>query len=131
MTATEIAARNPLFGGFVIIGIGVLVSRLLLKQHPIWRAIAQVLIFILLTTLLMHGGTIPYEPLRSTGNSFRDSLVGIFEIAWWLWGAWFLVDVIRAVLVLESRLREGKLVQDLLSALIYVSALESGDCLRA
>ena len=44
------------------------------------------------------------------------------KIAWWFWAAWFFVALIRSVVVLERRPREGKLVQDLLSALIYLVA---------
>ena len=38
----ETTARDPLIGAFALMAVGVLVSRLLLKQQPIWRAIARV-----------------------------------------------------------------------------------------
>jgi len=44
------------------------------------------------------------------------------KIAWWLWAAWCLVALIRSVVVFERRPHEGKLIQDLLSALIYLAA---------
>jgi small-conductance mechanosensitive channel len=44
------------------------------------------------------------------------------KIAWWLWAAWFLVALIRSVVVFERRPHEGKLVQDLLSGIIYLAA---------
>jgi hypothetical protein len=43
----ETTARDPLIGAFTLMAVGVLVSRLLLKQ-PIWRAIARV-VFLVLT----------------------------------------------------------------------------------
>jgi len=46
---------DPLAGAFALIAVGVLVSRLLLKQQPIWRAIARVVFLVLLTLLLLHG----------------------------------------------------------------------------
>ncbi len=123
MTAVETTARDPLVGGFALMALGVLVSRLLFKQKPIWRAFARVVFLILLTFLLLNNGIVPYRPLGSIGTPFRDSIAGVLKIAWWLWAAWFLVGLIRSVVVFERRPREGKLVQDLLSALTYLVAV--------
>lgn len=122
ITVAESAARDPLLGAFVLMATGVLVSRLLFKQQPIWRAFARVLFLILLTLLLLHNGIVPYEPLHSTGTPFHDVIVGTLKVAWWLWAARFLVALIRSVVVFEHRRHEGKLIQDLLSALIYLAA---------
>ena len=121
-TLPEAAARDPLLGAFVLMATGVLVSRLLFKQQPIWRAFARVIFLILLTLLLLHNGIVPYEPLHSTGTPFHDVIVGTLKIAWWFWAAWFMVALVRSVVVFEHRRHEGKLIQDLLSALIYLAA---------
>jgi small-conductance mechanosensitive channel/CRP-like cAMP-binding protein len=118
----ETTAGDPLLAAFALMAIGVLVSRLLLKQQPIWRAIARVVFLVLLTLLLLHNGIVPYEPLHSTGVPFHDVIVGTLKIAWWFWAAWFLVALIRSIVVFEHRRHEGKLIQDLLSALIYLAA---------
>ena len=118
----ETTARDPLIGAFALMAVGVLVSRLLLKQQPIWRAIARVVFLVLLTLLLLRNGIVPYEPLHSTGTPFHDVIVGTLKIAWWFWAAWFLVALIRSIVVFEHRRHEGKLIQDLLSALIYLAA---------
>jgi small-conductance mechanosensitive channel len=122
IAAAEVTARDPLIGAFVLIAVGVLVSRLLLNQQPIWRAIARVAFLVLLTLLLLHDGIVPYQPLHSTGTPFHDAVAATLKIAWWFWAAWFLVALIRSVVVFERRPREGRLVQDLLSALIYLAA---------
>src|ERR1700730_11812970 len=122
IAVVETTARDPLAGAFALIAVGVLVSRLLLKQQPIWRAISRVVFLVLLTLLLLHGGIVPYQSLHSTDTPFRDIIAGTLMIAWWLWAAWFLVGLIRSVVVFERRPREGKLVKDLLSALIYLAA---------
>ena len=49
-------------------------------------------------------------------------LAGVLKIAWWLWAAWFLVGFVRAVVIFERRPLDGKLVQDIISALIYLTA---------
>lgn len=118
----ETTARDPLLGAFALMAFGVLVSRLLLKQRPIWRAFARVVFLILLTLLLLHNDIVPYLPLHSTGTPVRDAVAAILKIAWWFWAAWFLVALIHSVVVFERRQHEGKLIQDLLSALIYLAA---------
>jgi hypothetical protein len=70
---TKEALRDPLLDAFALIAIGVLVSRLLLKQRPIWRAFARVVFLILLTLLLLHNDIVPYLPLHSTGTPVRDA----------------------------------------------------------
>lgn len=118
----EMTARDPLVGAFALMAVGALVSRLLLKQQPIWRAVARVVFLVLLTLLLLHDGIVPYEPLHSTGVPLHDAIAGTLKIAWWFWAASFLVALIRSVIVFERRPHEGKLVQDLLSALVYLGA---------
>ena len=119
----EKTGRDPLVGAFAIIVVGVLVSRFLFQRQLIWRAIARVIFLIILTLLLLNNGIVPYQPLHASGDAVHDVIAGTLKIAWWLWAAWFLVALIRAVVVFEGRPREGKLVQDLVSALIYLAAL--------
>ena len=116
-------ASDPLAGGFLVIAIGAIVSRLLLRQHPTWRAVVRIVFLAMLTVLLLHGGIVPYQPLQSTGVPLRDAIDAILKVAWWLWAAWFLVALIDRFVVVERRPREGKLVRDLLTALIYLAAV--------
>jgi small-conductance mechanosensitive channel len=122
IAVAETAARDPLVGAFALMAVGAIVTRFLFKKKPVWRAVTRVVFLVLLTVLLLHGGVVPYEPLRSTGTPLRDAIAGMLKIAWWLWAAWFLAGVVRSVVVLERRPREIKLVQDLLSGLIYLAA---------
>ncbi|MBV8589424.1 MAG: mechanosensitive ion channel family protein, partial [Acetobacteraceae bacterium] len=66
---------------------------------------------------------VPYQPLVLTGTPFLDAVHAILKIAWWLWSAWFLVGVVRALIVFQRSPREAKLLQDLLAGLIYLAAL--------
>ena len=122
ITTVAMTAFDPLIGGSALIAFGALISRMLFKQKPIWRAVARVIFLVLLTLLLMRHGIVPYQPLQLSGAPYRDTITGILKIAWWLWAAWFLVALIRAVVIVEGRPRDGKLVQDILSALIYLTA---------
>jgi small-conductance mechanosensitive channel/CRP-like cAMP-binding protein len=117
------AAGDPLV---VILGLfilGGLATYFLFKRHPIGRAVVRVVYLILLSIAFLHADILPYQPLVSTGTPFRDAVHAILKIAWWFWTAWFLVAVLRAVLVFQRSPREAKLLQDLLAGLIYLAAL--------
>ena len=96
---------------------------MLLKQKPVWRAVTRVFFLFLLTLLLLHDGIVPYRPLQQTASPYRDTIAGTLKIAWWLYAAWFLVALVRSFLIFEGRPRDGKLVQDILSALIHLAAV--------
>jgi small-conductance mechanosensitive channel/CRP-like cAMP-binding protein len=123
ITTAEAIAHEPLVGGLALIAVSALISRMLFKQKPVWRAVARVIFLFLLTLLLLHNGIVPYRPLQQTGSAYRDTIAGTLKIAWWLYAAWFLVALVRSVLIFEGRPRDGKLVQDILSAIIYLSAV--------
>ena len=122
ITTVAMIAHDPLIGSSALIAFGALVGRILLKQKPMWRAVSRVIFLALLTLLLMYHAIVPYQPLQLTGAPYRDTIAGILKIAWWLWAAWFLVALVRAVVIFEGRPRDGKLVQDILSAAIYLTA---------
>src|SRR5438309_6984636 len=120
---TEAAVRDPLV---IILGLfilGGLATYLFFKKHPIGRAVVRVVFLVLLTIALLHADIVPYQPLHLTGTPFTDAVHAILKIAWWLWAAWFLVGVLRAVVVFQRSPREAKLLQDLLAGLIYLAAV--------
>ncbi len=123
ITTVAMIAHDPLVGGVALIAFSALVSRMLFKQKPIWRAVARVIFLILLTLLLLHDGIVPYQPLQQTGSPYRNAIAGMLKIAWWFYAAWFLVALVRTVVIFERRPSgDGKLIQDILSGLIYLSA---------
>jgi small-conductance mechanosensitive channel len=102
--------------------VGLIASRFFFKNHSAGRAIVRVIFLILLTIALLNAEIVPYQPLQSTGSPLLDLVHAILKIAWWLWAAWFLVSVSRAALIVEHRPREGRLLQDLISGLLYLAA---------
>jgi small-conductance mechanosensitive channel/CRP-like cAMP-binding protein len=117
------AATDPLvviLGLFVLAGLA---TYFLFRRHPAGHAVVRVVFLILLTIALLHADIVPYQPLILTGSPFLDAVHAILKIAWWLWAAWFLVAVLRAVLVFQRSPREAKLLQDLLAGLIYLAAV--------
>jgi small-conductance mechanosensitive channel/CRP-like cAMP-binding protein len=119
----ETVAHDPLVIALGLIVLGVVMARLLLRAHPVARAITRFVFFILLTAALLHGQIVPYQPTRSTGAPFHDAVGVTLQLAWWLLAAWLLVGILRSILVFEHRPREGKLLQDILAGLIYLAAL--------
>jgi small-conductance mechanosensitive channel len=117
------AARDPLVIFLGLFVLGGLAEYFLFKGHPVRRAILRVIFLIVLTIALVHADIVPYQPMALTGSRFRDAVHAILKIAWWVWAAWFLVGLVRAVIVFQRSPREAKLVQDLLAGVIYLAAL--------
>jgi small-conductance mechanosensitive channel/CRP-like cAMP-binding protein len=120
---TDTAARDPLVVILGLFALGGLATHFLFRRHPTGRAIVRVVFLVLLTLALLRADIVPYQPLQLTGSPFSDAVHAVLKIAWWLWTAWFLVGVLRAVVVFQSRPREGKLLQDLFAGLIYLAAV--------
>jgi small-conductance mechanosensitive channel/CRP-like cAMP-binding protein len=120
---SDATARDPLvivLGLFILVGLA---TYFFFKKHPIGHVVVRVVFLILLTIALVHADIVPYQPMVLTGTPVRDAVHAILKIAWWLWAAWFLVAVLRAVIVFHRSPRESKLLQDLLAGLIYLVAI--------
>jgi small-conductance mechanosensitive channel/CRP-like cAMP-binding protein len=115
-------AGDPLVITLFVLALGAVFTHFLFRRRPLGRAVARVVFLIALTIFLFKADVVPYEPLRTTGRPFDDVVHRALAIAWWLWAAWFLVGVVRAFIITERRPHEGKLIQDLLAGLIYISA---------
>jgi small-conductance mechanosensitive channel/CRP-like cAMP-binding protein len=115
-------AGDPLMITLGVVAIGGLVTHLLFRRHPSGRAVVRVVFLIVLTVALLHAGIVPYRPLALTGSPFPDAVHAILKIAWWVLAAWFLVGLLRAVVIFQRSPRETKLLQDLFAGLIYLVA---------
>src|SRR6516162_8407855 len=123
LNACEAAARDPLVVMLGLLVLGGMATYFLFKRHPIGRAVVRVITLIVLTVALVRADVVPYQPLELTGSPFRDAVHAILKIAWWVLAGWFVVGVMRAVIVFQRSPREAKLVQDLLAGLIYLVAI--------
>ncbi len=104
--------------------IGALLTRVVLRNYPTFRLIGQVLFFTGLTVLLAFHGILPYAP-GPAAPSLQSVFIGLAKIIWWINAAWSLISIVRVFLIFERTPREGRLLQDLVVGLIYVSALLS------
>lgn len=105
--------------------IGAVVTRFVLRRHPTRRLIGQLAFFAALTGLLMYHGIVPYQPGPPTESSLQRVFLGLAKVVWWVNGAWTLISIVRVFLIFERQPREGRLLQDLVVGIIYVSALLS------
>jgi small-conductance mechanosensitive channel/CRP-like cAMP-binding protein len=115
-------AWDPLFLAGVVIVAGFFGARDWETRSSLARFLIQLLVFVILTGLLLAGGAVPYRPGAAIGSEPRRFFVGALEVIWWLGAAWLAVGFLRAFVVLGRQPRESKLVQDLLAAIVYLTA---------
>src|SRR6202165_1427876 len=115
-------ATDPLFLAGVVTVAGFLGARYWQERRSLAHFLIQLLVFVILTGLLLAGGAVPYRPGVAAGTEPRRFFVGALEVIWWLGAAWVAVGLLRALVVLRRQPRESKLVQDLLAAIVYLTA---------
>src|SRR6202140_1449307 len=116
-------ATDPLFLAGVVTVAGFLGARYWQERSSLAYFLVQLLVFVILTSLLLAGGAVPYRPGVAIGTEPKRFILGTLEVIWWLGAAWLAVGFLRAFVVLGRQPRESKLVQDLLAALIYLAAI--------
>jgi small-conductance mechanosensitive channel len=114
--------RDPFVQAGVLAVLGALITRVLLRHYPARRLIFQLVFFLALTALLFHHKIVPYEIAPATTPEFERVFVALAKIIWWINAAWVLTGFTRVFLIFERRPREGRLIQDLVVGLIYLSA---------
>ena len=97
--------------------IGTIAAQVLARKYPLVRAGIRVVFLALLTIVFVRAGIVPYKAQSSIGDAFLDLVHRILKIVWWFWAAWFVVDLLRTLVILERLPREGRLLQDLLAGI--------------
>ena len=121
LTLAQVVA-DPFVQTGVLAVVGALVTRVLLRRYPAQRLIFQFVFFVALTLLLYRHDIVPYEIASDSTPAFQRIFVALAKIIWWINGAWVLTGFTRVFLIFERRPREGRLVQDLVVGVIYLSA---------
>lgn len=116
---------DPIIQAGTLAAVGAFVSRVALRNNPRLHLIFQVTFFIVLTTLLLYHGIVPYEAGPATASAVQQVFIGIAKVIWWINAAWALVGFARVFLIFERRPREGRLIQDLVVGIIYLGAVLS------
>jgi len=113
---------DPLLMATAVVIIGFFSARYWRRRKPPLNFTIQLITFIILTTLLLAGGVVPYRPATKITPELWRLFAGALEIVWWLAAAWLGAGFIRAFVLLGRKPNEAKLAQDLLAALIYAVA---------
>jgi small-conductance mechanosensitive channel/CRP-like cAMP-binding protein len=116
---------DPIVQTGVLAVIGAVVTRIVLRHHPTRRLVGQLAFFAALTALLLYHDIVPYQPGPPTASDLQRVFVGLAKVVWWTNGAWSLISIVRVFLIFEQQPREGRLLQDLVVGIIYVSAILS------
>lgn len=114
---------DPIIQAGTLAAAGAFVSRVALRNEPIWHLIFQVTFFVVLTTLLLYHAIVPYEVGPPNASEVQKVFIGIAKVIWWINAAWALVGFTRVFLIFERRPREGRLIQDLVVGIIYLGVL--------
>src|SRR4051794_31511180 len=122
-TAIAIAARDPLAAVLGALMLGGTASLLFSRTPRAGGAFARVFFLFVLPTALLRRGIVPYEPMQWTGSPIENLVHVALKTVWWLWAAWFVVGFLRIFVIVERRPRESKLLHDVLSAFMYVTAV--------
>jgi small-conductance mechanosensitive channel/CRP-like cAMP-binding protein len=115
-------ARDPFVQTGVLAVVGALITRVLLRKYPARGLAFQLAFFLALTALLYHYSIVPYEIAPDSTPAYERIFLAVAKIIWWINAAWVLTGFTRVFLIFERRPREGRLLQDLVVGLIYLSA---------
>lgn len=118
--ASECSDPLVLAGGFLVASF--LVTRLVLRRHPMMRFLGQVAAFAGFSIILVMAGVIPSRPTPAMDATFKFVAISIFKIVWWIAAAWLLVVFFRIMVFFERKPSETRFLQDLFAGAVYVGA---------
>lgn len=87
-----------------------------------WRTASRVLAFLLFSTVLISAGISPLQPPPWPDDVARNLVATVLEIVWWLFAARTLTVILGLVLISRSG-HTGRLLQDVLGAVIFLVAI--------
>ncbi|MGE8067521.1 mechanosensitive ion channel domain-containing protein [Pseudomonas sp. NPDC089569] len=118
----SLLAEHPLICALVLILVDLVLWRLIVANHGNWQIVVRVVIFSLFSILLFNEGLNPMEPAPWADNVPLHLAATGLQIGWWLFGARTLTVLICAVMMQRVG-HTGRLLQDLLGALIFLIAI--------
>ncbi len=113
---------DPLALAVAFLAFGIVVSRLAFNTQSVGRYIFQFACFAGFTTMLVVARVFPFKPTPAMDLTLYYFAISGLKIIWWLVGAWLFSSLFRAILVFYRQPRETRLLRDLISGFIYISA---------
>ncbi|MCF4994524.1 mechanosensitive ion channel [Pseudomonas syringae] len=118
----SVLTDHPLLCATFLILIDLGLWRLISSHGSEWKLLVRVLIFTLFSVLLFNEGLNPMEPAPWADNVPLHLAATGLQIGWWLFGARTLTVLIGA-LMMQRVGHTGRLLQDLLGAVIFLIAI--------
>ena len=112
----------PLLLGTLLIFLDLLLWQLIPLQHRVWRIATRLMIFLLFSAVLLTAGMSPLQPPPWADDVSRNLMATVLAIGWWLFGARTVTVVFGQLLVARGS-HGGRLLQDVLGALIFLAAV--------
>lgn len=118
----SLLVEHPLICALALILIDLVLWRLIGLHHHNWKIVVRLVIFSLFSILLFNEGLNPMVPAPWVDNVPLHLAATGLQIGWWLFGARTLTVLIGAVMMQRVG-HTGRLLQDLLGALIFLIAV--------
>jgi small-conductance mechanosensitive channel/CRP-like cAMP-binding protein len=112
----------PLLLGFFLLLLDLVLWQLIPLQKRAWRIATRLVIFLLFSAVLLAAGMSPLQPPPWADDVARNLMATVLEIAWWLFAA-RTVTVVFGLLLVARGSHGGRLLQDVLGALIFLAAV--------
>ncbi|EKT4523977.1 mechanosensitive ion channel family protein [Pseudomonas putida] len=113
---------SPLLLGACLVLLDLLLWQLIPVERRACRIAARLVIFLLFSWVLLTAGLSPLQPAPWPDDVPRNLVATLLEIAWWLFGA-RTVTVVFGLLLVARGGHGGRLLQDVLGALIFLAAV--------
>ncbi|MBM7062904.1 mechanosensitive ion channel [Pseudomonas sp. UL073] len=114
---------HPLASAGALLVLDLLVWQLLPPSRHAWKVLARVSFFLLYSMLLFNSGLSPLQAAPWAEQLPEHLTATVLLIAWWLFCARTLTILIGAVLIQRSGGHTGRLLQDVLGAIIFLVAI--------
>lgn len=118
----SVLTDHPLLCALALIFIDIVLWRLIGSRGSRWQLAVRVLIFSLFSLLLFNEGMNPMQPAPWPENVPLHLAATGLQIGWWLFGARTLT-VLLGTLMMQRVGHTGRLLQDLLGAVIFLIAI--------
>ncbi|MEJ5863641.1 mechanosensitive ion channel family protein [Pseudomonas farsensis] len=112
----------PLLLGFCLLAIDLLLWQLIPLDRRAWRIATRLAIFVVFSAVLLAAGMSPLQPPPWPDDVARNFMGTVLAIGWWLFAA-RTVTVVFGLLLVARGSHGGRLLQDVLGALIFLAAV--------
>ncbi|MDP9523903.1 mechanosensitive ion channel family protein [Pseudomonas putida] len=113
---------SPLLLGTTLILLDLVLWQVIPMQRRAWRIGTRLVIFLLFSSVLVAAGMSPLQPPPWPDDVSRNLMATVLAIGWWLFGARTVTVVFGQLLVARGS-HGGRLLQDVLGALIFLAAV--------